>query len=97
MKSFDYCPCCRQRIELRKDSGGFVCPACGCVFRHNFRKWLVAVPVAIGVGLALFYLAGSFIPPMLIGFVVAPAIAFIILSRLPTYIVTSSPVATHEV
>jgi hypothetical protein len=97
MKSFDYCPCCRQRIELRKNSSGFVCPACGCVFRHDFRKWLIAIPVAIVVALALFRFVGSFIPPILIGFLVAPAVAIIILSRFPTYIVARPPAATREV
>ena len=97
VKSLDCCPCCHLRIELRKDSGRFVCPGCGCGFRHNIRKWLIAIPVAVVVALALFYFAGSFIPPILIAFVVVPGIVFVILLRVPSYIITRPSDVTHEV
>ena len=75
MKSFDSCPCCGQKIELRRDSvtHAFTCPSCGCAFRHNLRKWIISLPVAVVLALGLLYLLrDSFIPPIVIAFVLVP-------------------------
>ena len=36
-----YCPECGQR-KISKSAAGFVCPECGCEFRHNWRAWIIA-------------------------------------------------------
>jgi hypothetical protein len=77
--------------------GGFVCSACGCGFRHNWRKWLVGLPLAVLLALVLLYFTrGTIIPPIFVAFVAVPAIAFIILRRIPNYVVTRPSYATSK-
>ena len=100
MKSFDSCPCCGQKIELQRDSvtHTFTCPSCGCVFRHNLRKWIIALPVVVVLALGLLYLLrDSFIPPIIIAFVLVPVFTTIILMRFPTYTIEASSDATRKV
>jgi hypothetical protein len=93
-------PLCRQKIELRRDTvtRAFTCPVCGCAFRHNARKWIIALPIVVILALGLLYLLhDTFIPPIFIAFVLVPMFATIILMRFPTYIVIATPDAPREV
>lgn len=100
MKSFDRCPGCQQQIELRRELPEqrlFSCPACGCHFCHNWRKWLLGLPFALLLALLLLYFArDSFIPPLFLGFVAVPSIAVLVLWRIPNYIVVDSSDATSK-
>lgn len=100
VKSFDHCPACRATVELRSNSAGagFVCPSCGCGFRHNRRKWLVALPLAGALALVLLYFTrDTIIPPIFIGFVAVPLIALFVLRRIPSYVITPTSDATPKV
>ncbi len=92
-KSFDSCPWCSSDIELAKNPKGlFECSLCHCEFRHNFKKWIVAIP--IGFILIVTALKGAqfipvlkFVPPIAlagIGF----GITGILVSRMTHYLIS---------
>jgi hypothetical protein len=41
-------------MEFRKEAGAFTCPVCHCRFRHNWIAWLIGIPLAVVVALAVF-------------------------------------------
>jgi predicted RNA-binding Zn-ribbon protein involved in translation (DUF1610 family) len=98
VKSFDLCPCCKTPIQLvNSSSGTFSCPACGCIFRHNRRKWIIGLPLAIIFALILLFLTrDSFIPPIFIELVAAPFLALIVTRGFPNYIVVQPPVKSDS-
>lgn len=55
LRSFGRCPHCHYAMEMIKTQGGlFICPICSCMFRHNLRKWQIALPLVL-VATALVY------------------------------------------
>src|SRR5688572_16047660 len=99
MEGFDRCPGCQQQIELRRElpEPSFTCPACGCRFRHNWRKWLLGLPFALLLALLLLYFTrDTFIPPVFLAFVAVPSIAALVLWRIPSYVVVRSSDATSK-
>jgi hypothetical protein len=69
-RSYTNCPWCLSEIEVvRRDDKALQCPICGCAFRHNFRKWVIAIPMALLIFLFLLRLTKSvpvfqFMPPI---------------------------------
>lgn len=69
-QSFTNCPWCLSQIEVtRRDDRAFQCPVCACAFRHNFKKWFIAIPGVLLFCVALLLLtknipAFHFIPPI---------------------------------
>jgi membrane-associated HD superfamily phosphohydrolase len=39
---------------MKKMEGSFVCPVCDCRYRHNWRAWVVGIPVAVAVAILVF-------------------------------------------
>jgi uncharacterized membrane protein len=89
LESYELCPSCSHKIVLTKSStGSFRCPDCQCEFRHNFRKWVIGIPVGLVAALLLLWLTyGSFIPPIVVVFLSVGVTGFI-LSRIPSYFIT---------
>ena len=85
LESHDLCPNCGDRVLLAKSSGGdFLCPTCSCVFRHNTKKWFIALPVVLLTALGALYLTWDVVPPIAIAFLSAGGVA-LVLSRIPNY------------
>ncbi len=88
--SFDKCPWCRSQIELlRSSTQYFHCPICNCEFQHNYRKWIIGIPVTLAVCLLLFNLPHGFRPPISIAVSSIP-ISIALISWMPTYMITES-------
>jgi hypothetical protein len=48
LQSTGECPHCGRRVDLNKsEKGFFTCPICSCEYKHNFIKWLVAIPFVV--------------------------------------------------
>ena len=69
-------------IGMVKHQGSFICPICGCEFRHNFRKWLIGLPLALVVTAALWLIFPH--PTIKIAFLV-PVVTGVAVMRIPTY------------
>ena len=51
------CPSCESEIALKRlRRRTFLCPECQAEFRHNFRRWMVAIPVMLAVTVGLYLL-----------------------------------------
>ena len=87
LTSYSYCPCCTSGIELSRQRGLFVCPACRCEFRHNLRKWFVGIPLVIVFAVILWRVLH--LPGLPTAFLATLATT-IIISRMPTYIFVSA-------
>ncbi len=85
LQSFTQCPSCESEIALRKVRPGvFGCPHCRAEFRHNYRRWAVAIPVMLIVTLCLYY----FLPGLGIWIVAGGAvITSTIIGRTPEFLV----------
>lgn len=87
-RSYTNCPWCLSQIEVaRRSDKAFQCPVCGCAFRHNYKKWVIAIPIALALCILLPRPAKaicSFIPPVVCLF--AGLIAtFFATRRIPDY------------
>lgn len=74
---FSICPWCKSTVELvRNPNKSFKCPICRCEFRHNYPKWVVAIPAVFIFGVLLLR-SIKFIPPAFIAMcsVIAVAVA----------------------
>lgn len=89
-QSFTNCPWCLSQIEvIRRDDRAFQCPVCGCAFRHNFKKWIVAIPSVLLFCVVLLHLtktvpAFHFIPPVVCVFAGLFG-AVLVTRRMPDY------------
>ena len=74
-QSYTNCPWCLSQIEVvRREDKALQCSVCGCAFRHNFRKWVIAIPTVLLFCVILLHLtktvpAFHFIPPVVCVFV----------------------------
>jgi len=64
--------------------GVFGCPHCHAEFRHNYKRWVVAMPVMLVVTLGLFY----FFPDLGIWIIVGGVVVTsLIIGRSPEFVV----------
>lgn len=85
LKSYSRCPCCESDIVLEKGQGqAFVCPHCGAEFRHNYKRWALAIPVALVVTICFLYLLSDLAIWIVIGGVY---VASIFAGGAPEYVV----------
>lgn len=88
LESYSQCPSCGSEIALKNARPGvFACPHCGAEFRHNYRRWAVAIPTMLVITLSLFYLAPDLGLWIFIGSVFLTSI---IAGGLPEYVTQTS-------
>src|SRR5436309_1927265 len=91
LKSFDFCPFCMKQVELHRCRDHiFLCPRCGCEFRHNLRRWLpMAIPFALAVVLMLYeFTHFNTVPSILIYVLLAIGVLANFLTPFPPYSIT---------
>ena len=83
LQSFGCCPWCRSRIQMQKQSDGFVCPVCACIFRHRWLPWCIAIPTSIIFAFLLFQL----IPIGMVAAFAAVIMAWLLINRMRIYVI----------
>lgn len=87
LQSYAECPSCDSQITLRKrEDRLFVCPRCQAVFRHNYKRWALAIPIMAGVTLTLFYLVPGLGVWIILGAIFVTAL---LTGRMPEYIMVA--------
>jgi hypothetical protein len=81
LQSFSACPSCGSSMDMKKQNGLFTCPLCGCGFRHNWKAWIIGIPMAVGLAYGVFMLWHSGRAAALIG----AFFAFILASKMGLY------------
>jgi hypothetical protein len=81
LQSTGACPSCGAGMDMKKQNGAFTCPACGCVFQHNFKAWLIGIPLAVVVAYGVFLL----VHVGLFAAIAGAFVAFGIVSRMGLY------------
>src|SRR5258708_33242616 len=87
LESFGHCPSCGSDIILKKiRSGVFGCRHCGAEFRHNYKRWAVALPVMLVVTLCLF----KFLPDLGIWIITGGLfVTLLVVGRSPEFLLES--------
>lgn len=95
LESHEQCPFCGHNIILTKGSDrSFRCSACGCEFRHNFRKWAVGIPILLIVASSVAYSANRWLSAYgerlarYLGAALGFGVSFFVIARMPSYIIT---------
>ncbi len=55
LQSIGGCPWCGASIDMKKNQGAFECPVCNCRFLHNWKPWVVGIPIAVVAAYAVFH------------------------------------------
>jgi hypothetical protein len=96
LASFDKCPSCGLGIQLTKSlNQTFICPICQCEFKHDFRNWFVALPIALLLAFSIWFFLR--LPPFIIAFVVVPLAGGLLIRWLPSYTVVKSGKELHAI
>jgi hypothetical protein len=87
----DVCRGCGESVVLIASSGGDLrCPTCGCVFRHNAKKWFLALPMAVAVSAAAIYFGSEIVSPLICALVSVGLVLSVILC-MPNHVVVIPP------
>ena len=104
LESHEQCPFCGHNIILTKGSdSSFRCSACRCEFRHNFRKWIVGIPILLIVSASVAYSVNRWLSAsgevlaQYLGASLGFGVSFFVIARTPSYIITRPGTAPAEV
>jgi hypothetical protein len=77
-------------IVIASSGGDLLCPTCGCVFRHNTKKWFVVLPLAVGASAVAFYFSRGSVSPVIVVFASVGVLALVVLC-MPSYVIVVPP------